>query len=385
MKLTTIEWTATYKDDGSVVSGMSSNPLRYRTKEGRTVWACIKKSSGCANCYSEQIAMRFDRGKVFNAANMEELTPFIDDEEIKHILTAKTIGGQQVSGKRCFLGDMTDIFGEWVPFELIDKIFAAMAMRPDVTFQILTKRPKRMAEYLNYTNQGRSTFDHRWKLNDETGIAPGKEDEVAPWPLPNCWFGTSVENQATADERIPHLLEVPAAVRFLSCEPLLGPVNLAECAPYTLNGDESNPGVLNAFNGMCHHPATVMFKGDPAGTSDGISWVIVGGESGPNARPMLSDWAYSLRDQCELADVPFFFKQFSEWVDFGCREFGRVAGKIRIARMDGTFYPEGGEPHDENAPAISMSRIGVKKAGRLLGMKEYSEFPLIELIQERLK
>src|SRR5262249_34461457 len=104
-------------------------------------------SPGCAHCYSEALALRYDRGKLFNAANMEELEPFLDDDELRKMLTAKTVGGRQVSGSRCFVGDMTDLFGEWVPDQLLDKLFAVFALRRDVTWQVLTKRAKRMHRY----------------------------------------------------------------------------------------------------------------------------------------------------------------------------------------------------------------------------------------------
>jgi len=161
---------------------------------------------------------------------------------------------------------MSDLFHEDVPFEFIDKIFNIMMLAERHTFQILTKRPERMLEH--YENGKRK---HRW-------------------PLPNVWLGISCENQATADERIPILLQVPAAVRFLSCEPLLDEIDLdywfSDEAMYHTNG----------YDGW--------MEGSP-----GINWVIAGGESGPGYRPMNLDWARSIQEQCCAAEVPFFFKQ----------------------------------------------------------------------------
>lgn len=130
MQRTSIEWT-----------DFTSNPIKFRRKlDGKTVWACVKCSAGCAHCYSETIALRFNRGKLFNAANMEELVPFLDEDELRQLLTKKTCGGKQVSGSRVFIEDMSDVFGEWVPDHYLDKLLAVFALRPDVTFQLLTNR-----------------------------------------------------------------------------------------------------------------------------------------------------------------------------------------------------------------------------------------------------
>jgi protein gp37 len=322
MKRTDIEWTATALPDGTTEPGLSSNPLQYRDATGRVVWACVKCSSGCANCYAEQIAERFDRGGPYTRAAMAGLAPFLDDKEVKHILGAKTIGGKPVAGSRCFLGDMTDVFGDWVPDELLDRLFAVMALRPDVTFQILTKRPERMARYFaDGHRNGRGTHTSVFiaremgRLADEHGIDSSELDEVNglgdSWP-PNVWAGTSCENQAAADARIPHLLATPAAVRFLSCEPLLDEVDLRHVGK-TLRGDD-----IDALLGW-----RIRYGYKPRNPSEGglsvsmardeslgkIDWVIVGGESGPGARPFQLDWARSIQNQCDATGVPWFMKQ----------------------------------------------------------------------------
>jgi protein gp37 len=285
MKRTDIEWTANVLPDGTTTPGLSSNPIQFRDATGRVVWACVKKSSGCANCYAEAIALRFERGGPFTRATMEGLTPFLDEKELRHILTAKTIDKRPVAGSRCFLGDMTDVFGEWVPDALLDRLFAAIALRPDVTFQVLTKRADRMAAYFA---AGEAAIRERWgteACDPAVGNSPcacNIVDDCA-WPLPNLWLGASVENQAAADERIPHLLATPAAVRFLSCEPLLGPIHLW---PYR-NGD----GKVVVTQGI------------------DCDWVIVGGESGPGARPMAVEWARGLVRQCQAAGTAVFVKQ----------------------------------------------------------------------------
>jgi len=283
MNKTNIEWAT-----------LSANPLKYRRKsDGKVVWACVKTSPGCAHCYAESIALRFDRGRLFSAKNMEEVEPFLDEKELQKILTAKTIGGVPVSGSKCFLGDMTDVFGEWVPDALLDRLFAVMACRRDVTFQILTKRAERMAEYF----ESRSKSAKFWKdaANSFGYSLEFQGISLVPFPLPNLWLGVSVENQEQANKRIPHLLKVPAAVRFLSVEPMLGPVELRRIPVPTY------PGVK--FDSL-------LTRGKGAwGTGARIDWVVCGGESGHGARPCNVEWIRSIVRQCREAGVACFAKQ----------------------------------------------------------------------------
>lgn len=168
-----------------------------------------------------------------------------------------------------------------------------------------------------------------------------------PWPA-HVWIGTTVENQGQADRRIPELLKVPAAVRFLSCEPLLGPVDL---------GRSCCIGRVRALDDV---GLSARLASDVEATFsilDGLNWVIVGGESGPDARPMHPDWARSLRDQCQAAGVPFFFKQWGEWI-----------------------HPHPKELHLSPAPlteweGLTIQRVGKKAAGRLLDGRTWDEFP----------
>jgi len=175
--------------------------------------------------------------------------------------------------QRVFVDSMSDLFHPKVPFDFVDRVFGVMDATSRHTYQILTKRPERMAEYVNDPDTPRRVL-----------ALPGLHQ--TNWPLPNVWLGTSVEDQKAADERIPHLLRTPAAIKFLSCEPLLGPVDISPHLNYLLNN-----GALGSF------------------------WIICGGESGPKARPMNVDWARLLRDQCQAAGVAFFFKQHGSWID----------------------------------------------------------------------
>ena len=278
------------RNGGIAWTDFTSNPIRYRNAAGEHVWACVKVSPGCAHCYSATTAQRFDRGTDYNAAEMAKLTPFLDEKELRTLLTSKKISGQRV-----FPYDMTDLFGEWVPFELIDRWFAVMALRPDVTFQILTKRQERMREYFStrrrYHVQDAIDYGESSWLSDFLGerAAPLMSD----WPLPNVWLGVSVENQETADQRIPALLNTPAAVRFVSYEPAIAPIDFFNLSAVNLNGFGAG-----YFSGL-HRTAV----------SRHLDWVIVGGESGPGARPFDIEWARSTVRQCWAAGVPVFVKQ----------------------------------------------------------------------------
>ncbi len=265
MNVTPIQWTT-----------FSANPLKYRAPDGRVVWACEKLSPGCTNCYAESRSHRYGgarRAGDWNAGVMATLTPFLDEAELHKMLTARTIGGMSVSGSKCFVGDMTDIFGEWVPDDLLDQLFAVFALRPDVTWQVLTKRAERMRAY--FAVDRTVLLDRIDAASDEWTHGTISD---ADWPLKNVWLGVSVENQHFADERIPLLLQTPAAVRFISAEPLLGEIDL-------------------------HSPVL------EADSDRYLDWVIVGGESGRCARPCCLSWIRNIVHDCAEAKVACFVKQ----------------------------------------------------------------------------
>lgn len=191
-----------------------------------------------------------------------------------------------------FVNSMSDLFHAHATREFLANVFAVMSLTPQHTYQILTKRPLRMRRILSDPAFSKTvtralltvpafSLLGRWPV-PEGGI---------PWPLPNVWLGTSVEDQERAEERIPHLQDTPAAVRFLSCEPLLGPLALRELYP--------RPG-REGFRAL-------LYNGSVLGGN--IHWVIIGGESGPGARPMQSEWAQRIVDDCRAAGVPAFVKQ----------------------------------------------------------------------------
>ena len=187
---------------------------------------------------------------------------------------------------------MGDLFHESVPDEWIDRVFAVMALSPQHTFQVLTKRPVKMRDVLTADDVRTGIYNQADHLCEAIGWPRTCSIE---WPLPNVWLGVSAEDQTRADERIPDLLATPAAIRFVSAEPLLGAINIADAM-------------------MTYAALEVLFgkiergEREPRGS---LNWIIAGGESGPGARPMHPDWARSIRDQCQAAGMPFFMKQMS--------------------------------------------------------------------------
>ncbi len=255
---------------------------------------CSRVSEGCRNCYAAKLAPRLasmgQKGYTtlpWTKKNAPENVMLHPDRLEKPLRWKKP--------RRIFVNSMSDLFHEQVPFEFVDEVFAVMALAFRHTFQILTKRPERMAEYAAGKHHG-TTARQRVELAMDALLLrrAGLGTFLGEWPLPNVWLGSSVEDQRAADERIPHLLRTPAAVRFLSCEPLLGPVNLTNVPLAT--------GVAMVPMGNC------LIRPLAGGH---IGWVIAGGESGPGHRTMQLDWARSLRDQCLSAGVPFFGKQAS--------------------------------------------------------------------------
>lgn len=193
-----------------------------------------------------------------------------------------------------------DLFAEGVPDFWIDHVFAVMALAPQHTFQVLTKRPERMSDYMRGM-LSRRHFIAGYGAWIYGGNGPDDVyetvDEAIANPLPNVWLGVSVEDQKRADERIPLLLDTPAAVRWISAEPRLGALDIAWAI-------SRNPLEIGAgFLARGHFsPGLEQIQR--------LDWVVVGGESGPGARPMQAEWAESLRDQCAAAGVPFLFKQW---------------------------------------------------------------------------
>lgn len=301
---TGIEWTdATW------------NPIR----------GCSRVSEGCRNCYAETVANRFKgegqpyAGLIAKGGQWNGSIKFVPEMLDQPLRWRKP--------RRIFVNSMSDLFHENVPDEVIDKVFAVMALARQHTFQILTKRPERMRDYMNSD-----------ALIERNSVVIGARNSMILWP--HVWLGVSVEDQKALDERLPLLLDTPAAVRWISAEPLLGPVDLSCWPIYGPDREQM------------------------------LNWVVVGGESGPHARPMHPEWARSLRDQCAAAGVPFLFKQWGEWAPTAN---AYETDPWRDLLPDGTDYTY--QRIDEFETAVRVRRVGKKAAGRLLDGVQHDGYP----------
>lgn len=405
---TGIEWTdATW------------NPLR----------GCSPVSAGCKNCYASRDAKRFSgpgapfEGLVRINAIGERTGEWNGQVHFieKHLRDPLKWGsviehgpdckrsfdkGNEYCGcsrpRRIFVNSVSDLFHESVPDKWIDRIFAVMALCPQHTFQVLTKRPERMLKYFtekhrnpqewpdeNYDVQtcirlsigglipgkvlanGRPDILRAMKNGDFNRYGDADARIYGKWPLSNVWLGVSVENQAAADERIPLLLQTPAAARFISAEPLLGSLDVA----WALSNNRLDIGAGFLLRGRF---APGMETLRP------LDWAICGGESGPCARPIHPDWARSLRDQCAAANVPFFFKQWGEWAEVDGGPPNRVFDVDRAhAPIDASNCVISLNGHRPSCQAAMnegelyrwMSRVGKKAAGSLLDGLEHKAFP----------
>ncbi|MET0373978.1 MAG: phage Gp37/Gp68 family protein [Rhizorhabdus sp.] len=330
---------------------MSDNTkISWSDATANVINGCSLESPGCTNCYAMGQAHRFP---------------------VRQGLTVKTKGGMVWTGdvrfhepaliqvlrwsrpRAVFWNAHGDTFHPSVPDAWIDRCFAAMALTPQHFHQVLTKRSGRMREYMA-TAMGRIA-DAVMALRRELGITspvaplPHVQPGAPWWPLANVWLGVSVEDQKRAEERIPDLLATPAAVRWLSCEPLLGPVDLCNVNTMRFRGAE----VVDALHGQ-----KMGLFGEPAGILPKLDWIVVGGESGHKARPMNPQWARSLRDQCASASVPFHFKQNGEWVS--------------VSEVEGFV----GNPVHEFEDGRCVRKIGKKAAGRTLDGVTHDAMPL---------
>ena len=367
---------------------------------GRSDWnpvrGCTRASQGCGTgtqggCYAEQIAGRFsDPGQPFHGFATRTPKGGRWTGKVALMEDRLTLPLRWRKPATVFVNSTSDIFHESLPDEAIDRIFAVMALAPQHTFQVLTKRAERMrhyfAELTEVSNSGGSEPYPRWAGHVEqwANLIALKHDLGVPWrhtplghgrlygfhadmprPLPNVHLGVSVEDQAAADERVPHLLATPAPLRFLSCEPLIGPVDLT-----AINHSERS-GWLRPLTGD-HQLQPV--HADHRGAR--IHWVIAGGESGRGARPMHPDWARSLRDQCAAAEVPFFFKQWGEWAP---REaIGQLSTEHGATWRDLYWMTEKINPSalkEAIVDAPDVWRIGKRRAGRLLDGRTHNAVP----------
>jgi protein gp37 len=353
---------------------------------------CSRVSQGCVNCYAERHAYRFARqaGSVYEGtARLVNGRPtFTGRVNLNARALEQPLRWRR--GRRIFVNSMSDLFHENVPDSVIDRVFAIMSLAQQHTFQVLTKRPERAHAYLSRPALSRRIAEEGFALvceamerNPRSQLFVGVKlrghiAHLEAWPLPNVWLGVSVEDQAAADERIPLLLKTPAAVRFLSCEPLLGPVSLTR-----IHAPQGWVDVLGGWRDVRRDAPQ-----DEQWIENRVDWVIAGGESGPHARPMHPDWARSLRDQCAAASVPFLFKQHGEYREFYtgpeteqidaddsfARDLASDAIKPTWLALDGTRVDKI-DDIPEGIPMRLLERVGKKAAGRTLDGREHSEFP----------
>lgn len=354
---------------------MAKSKILWTEQTWNPIVGCSKVSPGCDNCYAERMAARLSAIEVkrFADGKTADFGPYSSvvsgSQSGKFVWFGKTAFVESALEKplhwkkprQIFVCSMSDLFHESIPFDWIDKVFAVMALCPQHTFQVLTKRSARMVEYFEKLKQRVYEWDNGEGETEEFLITKLLDDSdsvrvrsaciawLKTWnarhlgfPLPNLWLGVTVEHP-DYKYRIDELRKIPAAIRFLSCEPLLADL-----------------GELNL---------------------DGIDWVIVGGESGSGARPMHPDQARSLRDQCKAAEVPFFFKQWGEWLpgevteNFCYKSCGD--GKIIAFPANSACHKNtiSFDSDDKFSGKVRTWPVGKKKAGRLLDGVEHNEMP----------
>lgn len=309
------------------------------------VTGCAKVSQGCKHCYAERDWVRLQHLPAYAGREFTDVRTHADrlDQPLRWRRP-----------RRIFVNSMSDLFHPDVSDEFIEEVFAVMALAKQNVFQVLTKRPDRMREHPIFSHSGTCLWvGVRQAAERLFGVDPGPMDKA----LPNVWLGVSVEDQAAADERIPLLLDTPAAVRWISAEPLLGPIDLIQ-----------------------HFGSGPAF-GNPAA----LDWVVAGGESGPRARPMHPDWARSLRDQCVEAVVPFQFKQWGQWAPGFSHGEGENGPGDTFVNLDGTTGHVWIDEEDcsvrnwcgdWNENSHAMTRCASKKrAGRELDGRIWDQFP----------
>lgn len=359
---------------------MADTKIEWAEKVWNPVVGCRKVSEGCRNCYAEKMAVRLaSMGRpeyqgVVNDSGKWNGHVVCLPERLNDPLKWK-------KPKRIFVNSMSDLFHEDVPVEFIRAVFKSMWSADWHTYIILTKRPERMCNILreDFFETGNKIYGH-------------------------CiWLGVSVSNQTDADKFIPWLLRTPAAVRFVSVEPMLEEVDFIRAVGEPDDEDWDVVNNIQAANGDDHEPEELIEEceaecdwinyGDELVTNPeyaeyhnwrqwrarlskferSIDWVICGGESGPGARPMRPDWVRSLRDQCDMAEVPFFFKQWGEWKQLTTPlVYGQNISGIKFLLPGGEY---GNQLDWYEGRAVAMDRVGKKAAGNILDGQVWAQYP----------
>lgn len=354
--------------------------IEWTDKTWNPVRGCSRVSPGCDHCYAMRMAHRQnwrtpadETGEPARSGGYHGLTIYRERSPragvdwsgvVRLVPEMLELPRRWKKSRLIFVNSMSDLFHESLTNEEIAAVFGIMAACPWHTFQVLTKRAKRMKAWFDWANQHAPVHP----ASDvcvhaaERAVGHAITPTYHAWPLPNVVLLVSAENQKMADERLPYLLCTPAAVRGVSIEPMLGPVDL----DHWLWGDR------------CPDPQC----GDSTWDHDcrlgeqRLHWVIVGGESGAGARPMHPDWARSLRDQCAVAGVPFFFKQWGEWSDHGAG--AALTSRCKWIEHNGTthdFHPSHLLVAPPASDALLVGRLGKKRTGRLLDGVKHDEYP----------
>ncbi|MGE0768287.1 MAG: DUF5131 family protein [Hyphomicrobiaceae bacterium] len=374
------------------------------------ITGCSVVSPGCTNCY----AMGLAGTRLKHHPSRAGLTHEVNG---RHVWTGEVRLNEQWltqplawnRPRRIFVCAHGDLFHEGVPFTWIDRVFAVMALTPHHDYQVLTKRSARMRAYVcqaadEHSERAASIYREASALCVAHRLSRG----IGLVPYDNVWLGVSAEDQRRADERIPDLLATPAAVRFVSAEPLLGPVD------FGFVGDAPPKIGYHRFDALTGRAlpwdgiigGVSVWATNKAAACAQLDWVIAGGESGPNARPMHPEWAREIRDQCRSAGVPFFFKQWGEWAPVCALTDEQVGALYRSNRKakngerqeiidelyDRTCMVETACLHADGkhcsavapnafsgvSPMLAFA-AGKKRAGRLLDGREWSEMPTTRL------
>lgn len=360
--------------------------IEWTDKSWNPIVGCSIVSPGCTNCY----AMRFAGARLQHTPGGKHYIGLTTKSKTGPVWTGKLALAPEKTllaplrwqkPAMIFVNSMGDLFHESVPDEWILQAFAVMQIAHRHTFQVLTKRAERMRAWMSAPNREEelNTAIHTLGLKLELGVAVFAETALGkpvrfPWPAPHIWLGVSAEDQKHADERIPALLDTPAAVRFVSAEPLLGAIDFTKLSIT----DEGEEDWLDATTGEQFSRRT----GCTVAQRSMLDWIIVGGESGHDARPMHPDWARSIRDQCSAAGVPFFFKQWGEWAPGECSKLPPTRTEQTAVFFDGRWHfasisPKASEEmHADDEP--DLYRLGKSRAFRTLDGVTHDGMPRTE-------
>lgn len=343
---------------------MDKTRIEWADATWNPVFGCSLVSTGCEECYAMGQAHRFSgEGQPYEGLTRMTSKGPRWTGKVRLVYKALDRPIRWRRPRKVFVNSMSDLFHENVPDDFIDQVFAVMALADHHIFQILTKRPQRMRDYFaagedELLFRWARAIPHEWVSDANFDLVHRNTD----FPLKNVWMGVSVENQATANERIPLLLETPAAIRWLSCEPLLGCVDLSDWMGETMDAGTH----VEAGEGFARCDLSCA-------PCNGIDWVVAGGESGPKARPMHPHWALQIRDTCNAMGVPFFFKQWGAFAEASAENVD-IARENYFLQLDGTNSTHWRVDRHTEATA-HMVRVGKHASGRQLDGREWNEVP----------